>query len=225
MKRIFQRGRYANVVSTLALLVALGGTSYAAIELPKNSVGSSQIQKGAVKGSDIKADAVTSPKVKDGSLLAQDFKAGQIPAGPAGATGATGATGPRGPSDGYVAREIDGVFTNLGLNTRTTVGSLNVPAGKYVVWAKGLYNSNDAAVSTGFCFLKGSSEEDNFSDGVRFGPQGGDDREIVTLSIAPQFATPGQITLSCESNVEANVGKVVISAISVDNLTTTVTGQ
>lgn len=105
------------------------------------------------------------------------------------------------------------------------MGSLSVPAGKYVVWAKGLFNSNDAAVSTAFCFLKGNSEEDNFSDGVRIGPEGGDDREIVTLGIAPQFATAGEITLSCKTNIGANVGKVVISAISVENLTTTVTGE
>jgi hypothetical protein len=39
---------YANVVSTLALFVALGGASYAAVELPRNSVGESQIRNGAV---------------------------------------------------------------------------------------------------------------------------------------------------------------------------------
>jgi hypothetical protein len=43
---------------------------------------------------------VTAAKVKNASLLAADFKAGQLPAGPpgpAGATGATGATGAQGP--------------------------------------------------------------------------------------------------------------------------------
>ena len=39
---------YANVVSTLALVVALGGGAYAAVELPKNSVGTKQIKKKAV---------------------------------------------------------------------------------------------------------------------------------------------------------------------------------
>ena len=55
----------------MALFVALGGASYAAIKIPKNSVGAAQIKK----------NAVTSAKVKDRSLLAKDFKAGQIPAG------------------------------------------------------------------------------------------------------------------------------------------------
>ena len=35
-----------NVVAYLALFVALGGTSYAAIRLPANSVGARQIKKG-----------------------------------------------------------------------------------------------------------------------------------------------------------------------------------
>ena len=83
MRPAFAKGRYANVTATLALVVALGGTSYAAVTLPRNSVGSKQI----------KANAVSSGKVKDGSLLSEDFKAGEIPAGPAAANGAAGATG------------------------------------------------------------------------------------------------------------------------------------
>jgi hypothetical protein len=76
------------VVACLALAVALGGTSYATrVNVPVDSVGTAQL----------KANAVVSSKVKDGSLLATDFKAGQLPAGPPGPTGATGAAGPAGP--------------------------------------------------------------------------------------------------------------------------------
>ena len=39
---------YANVMATLALFVALGGSSYAAIELGRNSVKSRNIAPGAV---------------------------------------------------------------------------------------------------------------------------------------------------------------------------------
>ena len=57
------------VVACLALLVALSGTSYATIlALPPNSVGTAQL----------KANAVISSKVKDSSLLAVDFKPGQL---------------------------------------------------------------------------------------------------------------------------------------------------
>jgi hypothetical protein len=77
---------FANVISLIALFVALGGTGYAAVKLPKNSVGGTQIKKNAVNSS----------KVKNGSLLSADFKAGQLPAGARGATGPAGPTGPRG---------------------------------------------------------------------------------------------------------------------------------
>jgi hypothetical protein len=71
---------YANVMATIAVFVALGGGAYAALRVPKNSVGSKQL----------KANAVNSSKVKNGSLLEGDFKAGQLPAGPQGPKGVQG---------------------------------------------------------------------------------------------------------------------------------------
>ena len=75
-------------VALLALLVALGGTSYAAVNLPRNSVGNRQLKR----------DAITGAKVKDRSLFANDFARGQIPQGPAGPRGPAGAAGPPGPA-------------------------------------------------------------------------------------------------------------------------------
>jgi hypothetical protein len=78
----------ALVISSIALLFALAGTSIAAVNaLPRNSVGNAQL----------KNNSVTSIKVKDRSLLSKDFKLGQIPAGPAGPAGAAGPAGPAGP--------------------------------------------------------------------------------------------------------------------------------
>src|SRR3982751_298680 len=74
------------VISILALFVAMGGTGYAALKLPKNSVGSKQIKKNAVTGT----------KVKNGSLKKGDFAAGQLSAGATGARGPAGANGTNG---------------------------------------------------------------------------------------------------------------------------------
>src|SRR3954465_8846512 len=83
MTRLRFRLSYANVTATIALFVALGGSSYAALRLPRNSVGSKQIRAGAVHSSE----------VKNGSLQLGGFasatRAGLVgPEGPAGPAGA-----------------------------------------------------------------------------------------------------------------------------------------
>lgn len=71
---------FANVVSVLALLFALGlGTAWAAGGLGKNVVRSSNIAKGQVKTSDLASNSVTSLKVADGTLLMSDFAPSQLP--------------------------------------------------------------------------------------------------------------------------------------------------
>jgi hypothetical protein len=88
MKRIgFRRPSPPMVLAFVALLVALAGTSYAAIQLPANSVGTKQLKK----------NAVISKKVKNRSLKAVDFATGQLPRGPQGPQGAQGPAGPQGP--------------------------------------------------------------------------------------------------------------------------------
>jgi hypothetical protein len=77
---------FANVLSCLALFVALGGASYAATSLPTNSVGAMQIKSGAIDNS----------KIKAGSLHRSAFKPGQLKAGPRGKVGKAGAVGVQG---------------------------------------------------------------------------------------------------------------------------------
>jgi hypothetical protein len=86
LDRFRSRPSFASVVSIMALFVALGGTSYAAVKLPKNSVGSSQIKVNGVGSSD----------VKNGSLRGVDFRAGELPAGPQGQQGIQGPKGEKG---------------------------------------------------------------------------------------------------------------------------------
>jgi hypothetical protein len=57
-------------IGLLALFVALGGTSYAATQLPTNSVGTGQIRAGAVTATKIHNGAITAAKLSPG-LAAQ----------------------------------------------------------------------------------------------------------------------------------------------------------
>jgi Collagen triple helix repeat (20 copies) len=122
LSRLRARLTYANVVATIALFIALGGSSYAALKLPKNSVGSEQI----------KPDSVTSAKVKGGSLRASDFlgtersrlRGGRGATGPAGPRGATGARGPAGPRGATGARGLTGARGPVGTaRAYVTVGA------------------------------------------------------------------------------------------------------
>ena len=88
--RLRPRLTTANVVSTLALVLALTGGAYASGLLPKNSVGTAQLRKNSVTKPKIGAGAVDSNKVKDSSLTVADFVPGALPAGPAGQKGDPG---------------------------------------------------------------------------------------------------------------------------------------
>lgn len=72
MHRLLRHVR-AHGVAYVALFVALGGTSYAAAKLPKNSVSSTQIAPGAVHTSDIANNAVTGAKVAANTLKGADI--------------------------------------------------------------------------------------------------------------------------------------------------------
>ena len=96
MQWIRSRLSFANVMSVIAVFIALGGTTYAAVTLPKNSVKAKQIAKNAVGASEIKSAGVRTAEVKDGSLLSQDFAAGQLPQGAKGDKGDRGAKGDTG---------------------------------------------------------------------------------------------------------------------------------
>src|SRR4051812_39434184 len=93
-----QRLTYANVTATLALFIALGGTSYAALTLPKNSVGSKQIRKRAVGASELRTGAVSSRAIKNRAIRTSDLalstrsslRGAQGPIGPMGPVGPAG---------------------------------------------------------------------------------------------------------------------------------------
>ena len=100
MHRLRPHLSYANLVATLALFIALGGTGYATLALPKDSIGTRELRSRAVGSAELKPDAVTSSKVRDGSLDVRDLResAQKALTGATGARGATGGPGPPGPA-------------------------------------------------------------------------------------------------------------------------------
>jgi hypothetical protein len=111
-------------VALLALFIALGGTGIAAVTaVPSNSVGTAQLRNDSVTRAKIAHQSITSVLIKPGSLMASDFAAGQIPAGPKGDTGATGATGAKGDTGARGATGPAGVVGLMGVvHGHVTVG-------------------------------------------------------------------------------------------------------
>jgi hypothetical protein len=104
------RPTYGSVTATIALVAALGGTSYAAAtitgkdirngsltgaDIKNASIKSRDIANGSLTGSDLRNGSLTSADVRDGSLMAADFKTGELRPGP---------PGPGGMSDARVRR-------------------------------------------------------------------------------------------------------------------------
>jgi hypothetical protein len=151
MNKLRSRLTFANVVSMIALFIALGGTGYAAAKLPRNSVGTQQL----------KSNAVTGAKVKNGALSPADFKAGSLPSGPAGANGANGKDGKNGVDGRNGADGKDGKDgTAVGYARVGADGTLDPgapPQNKNVVQANVQHQDSGAPSSTNtgvgvYCF-------------------------------------------------------------------------
>lgn len=178
VQRFVRHLTYANVVATVALFAALGGGAYAALRLPRNSVGTAQLRN----------NAVTPRKVKNGSLTLKDFAPGQVaklkgPPGLAGATGPIGPQGPKGdagaagPSQGFGAAAASDAFVNSNPNsdnllqatfvttspgrlvvmmrgriTVTCTGSGEIDGGLYVDGSSGLSGSGQVLATSGTSF-------------------------------------------------------------------------
>ena len=164
------------VVACIALLVALGGTSVAAVtQLARNSVGTAQLRNNAVTNPKIRNNAINSAKVANRSLLRTDFAPGQLPAGPtgpqgpAGPAGPAGAAGPAGPAGVIGAITVrtaaglvdGGVAENGGYNTRRVTA---------------LCQGNERAISAG------TSWSDDAAG-----------RELMTGELEPQLNAQNQV--------------------------------
>ena len=99
LRKLRSRMTYANVVSTLALALAVGGgTAYAATKIGThniryhavtgskvavNAVTASKVKNSALSGADIRDNSIRGADIRTGTLEASDFAPDQLPKGDA----------------------------------------------------------------------------------------------------------------------------------------------
>ena len=130
------------VISLVALTLSLMGVGYAAISLPRDSVGKAQIKSGAVG----------SPEVADGSLQPVDFSKAAIAKltgakGPQGETGGRGEAGAKGETG---ATGTGGSGGGTGLNVTGGDGTV---VGKFVSMARGAPGRVTVQLPSGLLFI------------------------------------------------------------------------
>ena len=213
---------YANVISTIALFFALGGGAFAAVN---SYVGS----KGQVQGCVATKGHHYLQIVRWGTRCPKRTQALAFnqtgPAGPRGVQGGQGGqglqgpTGPQGPSSAFSATANGTAVTAA----TTTVATLNLAAGTYVIDAKAAIDaSNTGSFTWGVvCTLSaGGSSDTTHGEGVSSG--GADGQMPASLIVTVALPSPATESLACSGTAGTggmvSVNTAVISAIAVGHL-------
>ncbi len=131
-----------NVVGYLALFAALGGTSYAAVRLPANSVGAKQIKAKAVRASEVKNGTLGLAEL---SGRAESALQGQR--GLQGPQGVAGAQGPAGSAAGSVIQgNTDETLLTLGSSEDTFAPSGFTAEGETGAGATSIQSTPNATI-------------------------------------------------------------------------------
>lgn len=208
MKRLRGKLTYANVISTLCLIVLVGGgTAYATSQLPKNSVGPRQIKPGAVT------------PVKLSQASKRTLTGPQGPKGDRGERGEKGEQGARGPSNA-IAKFDPGAFSWS--TTYTTVESLSLDPGSWVITASGVAVNHEGTAEGAECrLLLGATTIDESGELFLAAFPGAGAKQAVSLTGGATAAAAGTVDLQCQATfANGQLVNPAITAIQVGALRT-----
>ena len=175
LRRLRTYATFSNVVAMLALFMALGGTSYAALK-----IGSKQIRNNSVKSVDLRNNGIKSRDIRDATITGKDIAPGVI----GGELKATAAEARRdsGPNN---------VPANQNFTTVATLSGLE-PGAYYI---SGKVNQASDIVAQGRCRITTENDYDDSSQGLRaHGAATGHNLQLIHT-----FGGTGTATLACRS--------------------------
>jgi hypothetical protein len=190
---------YTSVVATLALFLAIGGTT--AVGAQALITGKS-VKDESLTGADIQNNSLTGADVRDGSLGSNAFSSAAR-ANLRGATGDTGAPGPAGPAgaQGPAGQGVTVTTTTgpdvTGYQDMDTLAVATLPAaGDYVMFGRITVHNTGANSDNLQCGL--------FDDNGAFGGGGVSVNagETATTSVVGAISAThgGDVTLKCQGN-------------------------
>ncbi len=163
--------------------------------------------------------------MKDASLLAKDFKSGQLPAGPRGEqgprgdSGATGATGPAGPTFSFALRDDGTTVPVSPFGTNVVSRTITIPrAGRLIVNFSGRFSIaslgvplSDGDAAQAFCFAAtppGPVQRSSIqpSSQATYRPGFNSTAAQITLTFGYDVPAPGDYTLEIACSSDQLVG-------------------
>jgi hypothetical protein len=230
-KLALRRPSPALVVACIALLIALGGTSIAAVtQVAKNSVGANQLKNNAVTNPKMANNAVKAPELASNAVVAAKIASNAVTGAKIAANAVTGAK----IADGSVAAAdlASGVlpapsaafarFVNGPVpvpDAVSEIANLSIPAaGAYVISSKVVLAST-AIEGTVTCRLEAGTDADESQTIL------GDFNSPMTISnlVVHNFTAAGSVSFRCgrTSLLSADATQIKIAAIGVQTLTNT----
>jgi hypothetical protein len=203
------------IVALVALCSSLTGGAIAA-----TLVTGGDIRNGSITKKDLHKNSVNTKKVKNKTLKAVDFGPGQLKQGVQGIPGLKGEKGDDGPRGPSSATAVAGQETVYG-NAFTTIMSVSLKSGSWVVMAKGQMDNQDlGGPEASSCRLRlGPTTVDQLLDVTL--PANGDPGDAAPFALigASALTSDGQARLECQGTGDGGVARDPrITVIQVDSL-------
>jgi hypothetical protein len=209
------------IISLSALLIAMSTGAYAAVTIaPDNSVVSKSIKNEDVRTADLADQAVSAAKltkasvsgskILDGSVGTHDIGNGQVGVHDI-ASAAKTALSHGGPA--YSTHFENGVPVPT---TMTTMASLTLPAGAYVLISKAQIDTNLGGDIVTCELVAGSGVDRSFVQGGNFAGT-----QIITNNLVATFSAGGTASLQCRTFGGGSISQARLTAINVSSVTNT----